>query len=202
MEARRAALYYWSGDWARSLSTGLPALDKIPAAWWYLRAYLRVFLGASFQASGDLPQAYATIYASDEPEQGREYQMLLAAWACFMHWVAGDLPGMARAARRVLVTTDLNGLPDSVNWSRFHLGMYYYQCNDLQASERLLLPLVMHPYTSDAPCFLNSAVLLARIRQAQNRPEEARTIVDTMLLLATELGDGPILGDARPSKPS
>jgi LuxR family transcriptional regulator, maltose regulon positive regulatory protein len=197
VESRRSALCYWSGDWARSLSIGLSALKKIPADWWYLRAYLRVFLGASFQVSGDLPQAYAAIYASDEPEQGRDYQMLLVSWACFVHWIAADLSGMARAARRVLVATDLSDFADSVNWSRFHLGMYYYQCNDLQAAERLLLPLVRRPYASDAPCFLNSAVLLARIRQAQNRPEEARAIVDAMLSLALEMGDGAILSDAR-----
>jgi LuxR family transcriptional regulator, maltose regulon positive regulatory protein len=197
VEARRSALCYWSGDLARSLSIGLPALEKIPADWWYLRAYLRLFLGASFQASGDLPQAYAAIYASDEPEQGRDYQILLAAWACFLHWIAADLTGMARAARRVLVTTDLVGFADAVNWSRFHLGMYYYQRNDLRAAEPLLLPLVERPHASDAPCFLNGAMLLARIRQAQNRPEEARAIVDAMVSLALEIGDGAILSDAR-----
>ena len=61
--------------------------------------------------------------------------------------------------------------------------MYYYQRNDLKAAEQLLLPLAMHPYASDAPCFLNSAVLLARIRQTQNRPEEARAIVDAVLVV-------------------
>ena len=40
-------------------------------------------------------------------------------------------------------------------------------------------------------------MLLARIRQAQNRPEEARAIVDAMLSLALEIGDGAILSDAR-----
>ncbi len=91
--SRRSALCYWSGDWTGSLRIGLPALEKIPADWWYLRAYLRVFLGASFQVSGDLPQAYAAIYASDEPEQGREYQTLLVGWAGFVHWIAADLAG-------------------------------------------------------------------------------------------------------------
>ena len=67
-----------------------------------------MFLGASFQVSGDLPQAYATIYASDEPEQGRDYQMLLVGCACFMHWIAADLSGMGQAARRVLAATDLS----------------------------------------------------------------------------------------------
>ena len=195
--SRRSALCYWSGDWVGCLRIGLPALEKIPADWWYLRAYLRVFLGASFQVSGDLPQAYAAIYASDEPEQGRDYQLLLASCACFVHWIAADLPGMARAARRVLAATDLIGLADAVNMSRFFLGMYYYQSNDLRAAERLLLPLVGRPHASDAPCFLNSAVLLARIRQAQNQPEGARAIVDAMLALALEIGDGAILSDAR-----
>ncbi len=81
--------------------------------------------------------------------------------------------------------------------SQFFLGMYYYQCNDLRAAERLLLSLVGRPHASDAPCFLNSAVLLARIRQAQNQPEGARAIVDAMLSLALEIGDGAILSDAR-----
>jgi LuxR family maltose regulon positive regulatory protein len=179
------------------VSLGLAALKKIPADWWYLRGYQRVFLSASLQISGDLPQAYATAYASDEPEQGRDYQMLLVSWACFVHWSAADLSGMAQAARRVLATADPIDLADSVNWACLFLGMYYYQRNDLRAAEELLLPLVMRPYASDAPCFLNSAVLVARIRQLQNRPGEAREIVDAILSLALEIRSEAILGDAR-----
>ncbi len=80
VETRRSALCYWNGDWMNSLSIGLRALKTIPADWWYLRGYLRLFLAGCYQVSGDLPQAYAMIYASDEPEQGPGYQKLLVGW--------------------------------------------------------------------------------------------------------------------------
>jgi LuxR family maltose regulon positive regulatory protein len=193
---RRSYLSFWSGNWARGLSLGLPSLKKIPADWRYLRVYLRLYLAACYQCSGDLPQAYATIYASDEPEKDRDYAMSLVGSACFIHWIAADLPGMAQAARQVLAAADQVTLTDSIHWSRLHLGMYSYQRNDLGAAEQLLLPLVMHPYASAPNCFLNSAVLLARIRQAQDRPEEAREIVAALLSWALEIGDGAILSAA------
>ena len=197
VEARRSALCYWIGDGARSLSVGLPALKKIPIDSWYLRGYLHVFLAACYHISGDLPQAYVMMYASDEPGQGRDLQMLLVSWASFIHWPAADLAGMARAARRVLAMTAQPPPVDSVFWAHYFLGMYDYQCNDLVAAEQQLLPLVMHPHTADATCFVQSAILLARIRQTQNRPEEARHIVDSMLTFALEIGGGPLLNAAR-----
>jgi LuxR family maltose regulon positive regulatory protein len=42
VEARRCAVNYYQGDWARNPSAGQCALEKIPAAWWYLRAYAPV----------------------------------------------------------------------------------------------------------------------------------------------------------------
>jgi LuxR family transcriptional regulator, maltose regulon positive regulatory protein len=194
---RRSYLSFWSGDWARGLSLGVSALQKTPADWRYVRVYLRLYLAACYQCSGDLPQAYATIYASDEPEQDRDYHMALVGSACFIHWIAADLPGMAQATRQALAAADQITLADSVNWSRLHLGLYYYQRNDLGAAEQLLLPLVMHPYASAPNCYLNGAVLLARIRQVQNRPEEARAIVATLLSWALEFGEGAILSSAQ-----
>jgi len=197
VEARRSALYYWVGDLARSRSLGRPALEKTPAEWWYLRGYTRLFLSLGYQISGDLIQAYAVMYASGEPAQSRDYQKLLFGCACFLHWIAADLSGLARAARQVLATSDPSDLVEIVTWSRYHLGLTYYQCNDLPAAEQQLLPLVTRPHTSDGHCFLNSAVLLARIRQLQNRPEEARQIVDAMLSFALEVRSEALLNDAR-----
>jgi LuxR family maltose regulon positive regulatory protein len=197
VEARRCALYYWSGDLARSRDVGQPALKKIPAEWWYLRAYTRLFLSTGYLISGDLPQAYATMSASDEPGQDQGYQKLLLGCACFLHWMTADLSSMAQAARQVLATSCPSDLAEIVTWSRYHLGLYYYQRNDLTAAEQQLLPLVMRPHASDGHCYLNSAVLLARLRELQNRPGEARQIVDAMLLFALEVRSETLLNDMR-----
>lgn len=196
-DSRRSALLYWSGDVTRSLTTVQQALAQIPAAWWYVRGYARLFLSAGEQIAGDLNQAYATLYEPDEPDQGSGYQDLLLGAAGIVHWIAADLSGMAQAARRVVANSDLLDRAEMVVFARHHVGLYHYQRNELAAAEEYLLPLVLRPYLSHALCFLNSAVLLARIRQRQGRPEEAREIVDVMLSFALETRSEVLLSGAR-----
>jgi LuxR family maltose regulon positive regulatory protein len=186
VDSRRGALLYWQGDSTRSLSVLKQALDKVPLSWWYVRGYTRLFLSAGCQMSGDLNQAYATLYATGELDQEQGYQNMLNGSACFVHWNAADVAGMAQAAQRVVTNSDPTDRSELFGFSQYHLGLYHYQRNDLAAAEKCLMPLVMQPYVLHAMCFLNSAVLLARIRQAQGWPEEAREIVDVALSFALE----------------
>jgi hypothetical protein len=82
---------------------------------------------------------------------------MLLACACFPYWIAADLSGMGQAARHVLAMSDPAEFAQIVTWSRYHLGLYHYQRNDLKTAEQQLLPVVMRPHASDAACFLNSA---------------------------------------------
>jgi LuxR family maltose regulon positive regulatory protein len=197
VEARRCAVNYYLGDWTNNLSAAQRALDKLPAAWWYLRGYARLFLSVGYLMSGDLTQAYATLYGSRDADRCQGYQKFLLGCACFLHWIAADLPRLAQAARQVLALSDPADFTQIVTWSRYHLGLCHYHGNDLEAAEQQLLPLVMRPHASDASCFLNSGVLLARIRQAQNRPREARAIVDALLSFALEVRSESTLHGAR-----
>ena len=196
LETRRCAVNYHLG-WAINLSAAQRALDRLPAEWWYLRAYARLFLSIGYLMSGDLTQSNATIYPSYNPDRSLAYQKLLLGCACFPHWHAADLPRLGQAARQVVAMSDPADFTQIVAWSHYHLGLYYYQGNDLNAAEQQLLPLVMRPHASDASCFLNSAVLLARIRQAQNRPQEAREIADVLLSFALESRSETTLQGAR-----
>jgi LuxR family maltose regulon positive regulatory protein len=186
VEARRSSLLYWNGDLARSMTLAEQALEKVPLNWWYVRGYARLFLSGGYQISGDLVQAYATLHDTGEPDQGLGYQNFLMGADCFIHWCAADLAGMAQSARQVVSNSASSDHGELVTFSHFHLGHYYYQRNDLITAEKYLLPLVMRPYTLQAACFLNSAVVLARIRQAQGRPQEARDIADLIASFALE----------------
>ena len=55
----------------------------------------------------------------------------------------------------------------------------------------------MQPYALHAACFLNSAVVLARIRQTQGRPEEAQHIADLIVSFALETRSEVVLLGAR-----
>ncbi len=197
VESRRSALLYWDGDLARSMTLAQQALEKVPLNWWYIRGYARLFLSGGYLMSGNLMQAYATLYATGEPDQGRGYQNFLMGAGCFVHWCAADLAGMAQAARQVVASSTPSDRAIIVTWSQFHLGLYYYQRNDLTAAEKYLLPLLLQPYRVDAGCFLNSAVVLAKIRQAQGCPEEALKIVDLMVSFALETRNEGVLTGAR-----
>ncbi len=186
LEARRSALLYWSGDVTGTLTMAQQALMKIPFTWWYIRGYTRLFLSSGYLMTGDLNQAYASLSATGEPDQERGYQNLLLGLTCFIHWAAANLTGMARAALQVVASSDPLDRSELVTFSQYHAGLYYYQRNDLTSAEKYLQPLVVQPYLSHAMCFLNSAVLLARIRQAQGWPEEAQEIAEVILSVALE----------------
>jgi LuxR family maltose regulon positive regulatory protein len=197
VESRRGALLYWSGDFARSLPLAERALEKIPLNWWYVRGFARLFLSANYQISGDLTLAYATLYETGEPYQGLVYQNFLMGAACLIHWPAADLSGVGQAARRVVASSAPSDRAEMTTFAHLYLGMYYYQHNDLTAAEQYLLPLLMQPYALHAACFLNSAVVLARIRQIQGRPEEAQHIADLIVSFALETRSEVVLLGAR-----
>jgi LuxR family maltose regulon positive regulatory protein len=193
----RSGLLYWSGDFAHSITTAQQALEEIPPQCRYLRGYARVFLSGGYVASGDLTRAFATLYAPGEPDQGHDYQQFLIGLACFIHWITADLAGLGQAARQVLADDTPADRAAIVTWQQFYLGAHYYQRNELAAAEKYLEPLVAQPYLAQANCFLNSAVLLARIRQRQGQPEEAQQIAQFITSFALETNSQVVLLGAR-----
>ena len=185
---RRATQYFYAGDPVRSMTAAQRALDKLPAAWWLLRAQSRLFLSLGYLARGDLRQAYAACYDAGEPDQGRPFQMRLLLDACFIHWLAADLAGLTQAATRILDGSDLAGSQvETITWARYHLGVAHYQRNNLAAAEQQLTPLVRQPYQCHVQCFLNGAAALALVYQAQGQPDKAREIAESMVAFALEI---------------
>ena len=187
-ECRRATQYYYAGDPVRSMTAAQRALEKLPAAWWLLRAQSRLFLSLGYLARGDLRQAYAACYDAGEPDHGRPFQMRLLLDACFIHWLAADLAGLTQAATQILNGSDLAGSQvETITWARYHLGVAHYQRNNLAEAEQQLAPLVRQPYQCHVQCFLNGAAALALVYQAQGQPDKAREIAESMVAFALEI---------------
>ena len=190
VETWRSMVYYFSGDSARSVTAARRALEKIPAEWWMLRAQARLFLSACYLMTGELGPAYANLYDSGEPDQGVAFRKRLLISACFMHWLAADLSGLAQAATQVLDESDQAGLQmETSTWAHYYLGLVHYQRNDLAEAERQLTPLVLQPSQSHVQCFLSSAAVLALIYQAEGQPDKAREIAETMVSFALQIRD-------------
>jgi LuxR family maltose regulon positive regulatory protein len=189
VDVRRATLCFYAGDYTGSMAASLSALAQIPHEWWLLRAQARLFLSASYQASGQLEQAYATLYDSGEPAHGPAFQMRLLVDACFIHWLAADLWGLDQAARQILERDDQVALQvETTTWARYHLGICHYERNELADAERQLAVVVRQRYQTHVRCYLNSAVALALIYVAQDQAEKAQEIATQMVSFALEVG--------------
>jgi LuxR family maltose regulon positive regulatory protein len=191
--SRRSAFAYFRGEIAASLTLAQQALAQVPLQWWYVRGYARLFLAASHQAAGDLPQAYATLDETGESNQEPAYQNLLRGAVCFIHWLAADLASLGRAAQQVVANSGPADRAELTAFSQFFLGYYCYQHNDLAAAEKYLRPLVMQPHTLHVACFLNSAVVMARICQMQGRSQEASDIAELAASFALEINSDMLL---------
>ena len=196
VDARRTALYYFGGDFAQTIALAQQALEKLSLSDSYLRAFARGYQSLAYLASGDRAQAYATIRQSGESVHG-DSQPVMAVMACFTYWLAADLANMAQAARYAVDNSVLSDGTEAATWSRYHLGLYHYQRNNLTDAEKLLLPLIMQPHLPSLNCYLNSAIMLARIRQVQCRPEEALEIVNGMMSFGFEIHNEVMLFNVR-----
>lgn len=186
----RCMVYYFSGDIAHSVTAARRALEKLPAEWWMLRAQARLFLSGCYLMTGELRPAYATLYDTGEPGQGDAFRKRLLMSACFIHWQAADLPGLAQAATQAVDESDGTGVQmETRTWAHYHLGLVRYQRNELAEAERQLTPLVLQPSQSHVQCFLSSAAVLTLIYQAWGQPDKAREIVETMVSFALQIRD-------------
>ena len=185
---RRATQFYYAGGMAASRQSALLALAKLPAEWYMLRAQARLFVSVGLLAAGELRQAYATVYDADEADHGKAFQMRLLVNACFTHNIAGDLPGLIQAATKILEGNDLSSFQvETGTWARYHLAVAHYYRNDLAAAERELTLLMRKPYQAHVQCFLNGAAALALLNQAQDQPEKAQELVDSMVALVLDI---------------
>jgi len=110
--------------------------------------------------------------------------------ACFIHWLAADLSGLAQAATQVLDGNDGAGLQmETSTWAHYYLGLVHYQHNDLVEAKRQLTPLVLQPSQSHVQCFLSSAAMLALTYLAEGQPNQAREIAEAMVSFALQIRD-------------
>ena len=192
LAARRAALAYWGGDLAQSSAQAQIALHKIPPEWWQLRLHTKLFLGICFQIEGDLAKALSLFDESAQPDLGPTYHIRRLGQACFIHWAAGDLAEMERAALQMLSESSRGQAPpEGVNWAHFFLGLAHYHRGEPGPAEHELAPILLRPEQAHMMAFISSAALLALISQTRGQRERAHELCDALLSFSRDAGSIP-----------
>jgi LuxR family maltose regulon positive regulatory protein len=191
--ARRCTLYFWQGDFVRTLEAGEAALRELPAEWWYIRGTVRIFLSVTFQCLSEPARAYGILAELDEPDAPEDYVTLMVGAQVFVRWAEADLPGLVQAGKHVVSRAARFPESELVNACRFFMGFYHYQRNELAEAEAHLTGAVTFPYASHAAVVANSALLMARMRLLQGRADDAQRIVDAAVDFAHGLHTRPLL---------
>lgn len=186
------------GDAESSLLHAQQALAKVPRALWSVRLMTRMCMALALMLVDDVTLANEVIYAgfAEEGDWSAAFKAALLAASCPLHWMTGDLPGLVRAAERIL---DLSQDPDAAQfsaWGHYHLGQARYYQNDLAAAEEHFAAAVEHPYQNFGICYVYSACGLALTHQALGRPQQAREVIEAASAFALETGNATLLQTA------
>jgi LuxR family transcriptional regulator, maltose regulon positive regulatory protein len=186
--ARRAIIFYWMGDHEKSISLALIALEKLPVEWWLPRMQVRLYLGSTYQMTGDLTRSLEVLNVTDEPDFGPAYQARLMGNASFIYLSEADLPLIERAAAQILERYGKsNNSLVGVLASSYFLGLVHYFRNDLQKAEQCFLPVLQHPQQVQTQVFIHSLAALTLIYQAQGELAKAIELADTLASLSLDM---------------
>jgi len=192
--ALRSYQLYWTGEFARSLEQAQLALEKTPRQVSHVRAIGYMFLAANYQAQRDLQRASHIVQGGlDETQLNRPSQLRNLFTLLFIQWVNADLTSV-RATAAYMIDLDKNhDYPAMVHWANFFLGSVHYQRNELPEAERYLRAVMEQPHLAFLTCLAHSSLALAMTYQAQNRPEQANAVIDTLQSFTSETGNLSIL---------
>jgi LuxR family maltose regulon positive regulatory protein len=190
-----ALLAFISGECDRAVESARFALAHIPHELWIVRVLAQVLLAVALQAKGQPSQAYQGYYQSfdETPTDSELVPATRLALLCYPHWIAADLDAVTREARQSITLSQKAESQAMLGVGRYHLGNALYQQNRLSEAEAQFASVNARPYVHYRDSYAYSAIGLALTYQAQNRPDEARTLADQLLAVMLQTGNTTLL---------
>lgn len=190
-----ALLAFISGDCDRAVESARFSLAHIPHELWIVRVLAQVLLAVALQAKGQPSQAYQGYYQSfdETPTDSELVPATRLALLCYLHWIAADLDAVTREAQQSITLSQTAGSQAMLGIGRYHLGNALYQHNRLSEAEAQFSMVNAQPYVHYRDGYAYSAIGLALTYQAQNRPDEARTVADQLLAFMLQTGNTTLL---------
>lgn len=199
MDAVRSLLAYLAGDPEATIVHARSSLERTRPDLWIVRSLARLALALALQMRGDLGGAYTAIYDGfvQEEVSNPEFKATLLLTACNVHWIAGDLQGLAQVAGQCVARSQGAGSPQIGNYGHYHLGSARYLQNDLVSADRHFSTVCRQPYLNYGDAFVYGACGLALTHQAQGRQEEASAVAASAVAFMLETGNTFLLQEAQ-----
>ena len=187
--------YNWGGDFQQVIFYARRALERTPRTWYITRSYAWLHLIIATLSSSGLKQALAVLAEGQEEDffDPHRTHTRVRSSACFVYWIAADLPNLIQTANYILKAAQKNHLSETTGWMNVFAGSGYYQQNNLPEAERHFSAVVEQRYASHPTSFVQGAIGLAMTYQAQGKPDKANQTVDLAIQFCLEMGYAPQL---------
>ena len=175
---------------SRALVCSKEALQSLKIEAASIRGFASVFHALACQMTGDHEKGLRFIedhaIRDDTFSQNTSYSTRIQIGIMFFHCIAGDQTRMNKAAQQTLKMGELSNLQESISVSKHFLGSFHYIRNELPEVVQYLRTMVDNPHLGRPLYVFHSACALAKAYVAQNRPDEAWSVVDLVTSFLTE----------------
>jgi len=197
IDALRSIQYYLTlpCDADRALTCAQQAMKNIPSQNSSTRGLAVIMLTMSYQLTGNLPEAFGTIYAELKKKEARQntYHTRLLITFCFLNWVEGDLGNMQQTSLELLKLGQELHLSESTHLGQYFSGLSQYFRNELGAAEKSLTGAVRSRDKVNIFNFAHASFVLSLTRQVQGKATEATEIAQTVVNYGLATGNAPLL---------
>jgi LuxR family maltose regulon positive regulatory protein len=181
--------YDWSGDFQRVTFYAGRALERTPRTWYITRSYAWLHLVLATLFSSGLKQALAILTEGQKEDffDPHRTHTRVRTTACFIYWIAADLPNLIQTANYILQAAQKNQLSETTGWMNVFAGSGYYQQNHLAEAEQHFDAVVEQRYVSHPISFVQGAIGLAKTYQAQGKPDKANQTLTLAIQFCLEM---------------
>jgi LuxR family maltose regulon positive regulatory protein len=106
-----------------------------------------------------------------------------------VYWLEGNIPEMKQPALQLLNLGEETNLPESISFGRYFLGSYHYVRNELVEAETHFKAVVENRYLAREHYHAQCVFGLALCEIAQNRNDQARLVVESLMEYIMETGN-------------
>lgn len=181
-DALLSEIYFFDGDFGRSLEAARSALAWLPANCFFARGIATLYLCIALQATGQLERAVALLNGvlADEQRQHPAFKARVLIAALSVYLAAGELRQVEQTCRFLLESGRSEQRPISIAWGHYGLGLVYFHWNRLEEARMHWSSVPDLRYFVHVRAYHESMLGLAFVQQLQGDLEGAQQTIDLL----------------------
>jgi LuxR family transcriptional regulator, maltose regulon positive regulatory protein len=179
----RAVEAFFKGRTGRAIAYSEEALALLPERWSFTRGGAAQYWGMSMRAAGRSDAAQRRLideYESRPEKKSNAYTLRLLFTACFNAIESGDLEQAGPLAQAMLDHATSGGLPLTIGYGHYFLGVVHYCRNELDAAGQHFEELVAKRLSGHTQATRNGMIGLTQVHLARREISAAWGVMELL----------------------